>query len=1623
MSHFIASRDQSADHFDHLNHALLRRSENVEGFDEDDEEAELRRGGDDGDGAEESRRDSAHANGATAASRSSSGARRPKMSSALEARRRRNTGEGLLAPPQHASDPSVSDADVARMSASAHEADDRRGSRSIAHSTSSTRQSSPDVISSKSLASSSHRPKTFHATSSSSIPTQPKHRSRRRGQLHGRERKLSDPEELFGPLPTSQRQDDRAGGKRQAGSSRTPASLHEGAQDETSGEDRDRTVRATSPRSESASRAKLKGVSFDAGDAPEGLSRRHTRMGTDQHDGEEHGDDAHARSSGFMDIERAMGSGHANGTSGHTGSGFPRTKSAGMISAQEIQPRKLGTFMGVFLPVSLNILGIILFLRFGFILGQVGLLGALFLLAVSYGIDLLTTLSLSAISTNGLVRGGGAYYLISRSLGPEFGGSIGLIFFAGQALNASMNVLGFCESLTDAFGISRGEGAGFLPEGAWWNFGYGSIVLLLSMIVCLVGSAVFARATLVLATILAVSIISIPISSLAVSPFVDEERGAYYTGWSLSTLRENLFPSFTSNAAGSGSPPGVQESWQSVFGVLFPAVIGILAGASVSGDLRKPSKSLTKGTNSALVFTFLVYAVSFVILAGTIRRQSFYEDVGIVSDVAIWPQLITFGTLASTAFSALMGMLACAKVLQAIARDNLLPILDVFAQGTAVSDTPTYAVFLTYVLCQAVLFVDSVNAIASLVTMTTLLTFGVLSFACFALKAGGAPSFRPSFRYFNLWTAGGGAFACLIAMFFTNAVLAGLCIVIEVLLFIAIHVFSPPKPWGDVTRNLHYHIVRKYLLRIDERKGHVKYWRPQLLLLANNPRTEWNLIIFCNSLKKGALYVLGHIIKGDFAECLPELRRQQIAWLKLVDISGIKSFVDVVIARDEREGARNLILSCGLGGMRPNVVVLGFPNHVQYPARLVAPRSINNSKGVLNSPSARIRNNSSDSLLIGRSLGSESGSLKSDGSEITIRGVVEKPGASMGMARTMSDQNEVDEDNLNDAQNRSLPTDSARRETPIRATTFVGIMEDTLALNKALAVAYNFQSLRPPGPVPGPNGSASETKSSNPVGRFFSFGQQRPRNASSRLPTAAKAPERYIDLWPIQIASPDLDASHAWDTYTMVLQLGTILSYTGTWKGHKLRVSVFVEAEDDVEGERKRVRSLLDNLRIPAELRVFTLSSGSVASYETIVMGRTPILPGIDRQLAGDPWWEALRSLRKEDERRAKAAAKRTSQFSSEASTSATPIATTAESSLRQSKRDQKIFGVSLPPEHLAFFKHNMRIGLAHPRSRRANRTWMGAGEESESEEELSDSDDGGSDLSDELARLGDEDQWFGAGSQGLGLRRSSTVTYTPHGGRSSNSTRPRSYSIGAGSGMPDEPLLSGSTSTSRSNYGSTEPSAGTPTRSRSTPISSATDAGAESDDEGDGTLKPSDRARIQAAMRAKTEDGAQPGQSAVPVAPTPKKEVVQPRAQRSNSVSSVSSRASSSSAARRERSHSSAHRSQRRPGLGERRPTGSQPQYRSSTPGADSRHPRKPLISFNELPNKAQYLILNELIRSNSTPATAVVLTALPAPEAGTSDDELRSLRYLEQLEALFSGGPPVLGVHARQLTMTMSL
>jgi potassium/chloride transporter 9 len=446
-------------------------------------------------------------------------------------------------------------------------------------------------------------------------------------------------------------------------------------------------------------------------------------------------------------------------------------------------------------------------------------------------------------------------------------------------------------------------------------------------------------------------------------------------------------------------------------------------------DLKHPSKAIPKGTLYGLALTFVAYTLVILAMAGTITRASFLRNVNVIQDVNLSGSLVLAGEFASTFFSTLMGVIGSAKLLQALARDKLLPGFTIFGQGTKKGDEPTYAIIATYLVAQVVMLCD-INQIASFVTMTYLMTFLVMNLATFLLKIGSAPNFRPSFHFFSWQTALAGTIVSGAAMFFVDGVYATGCVAILIIIFLLIHYTTPPRSWGDVSQSLIYHQVRKYLLRL--RQEHVKFWRPQILLFVNDPRRQYKLIQFCNSMKKGSLYILGKlvlvltlssqaltrsghvIVSQDFGASVPEARRQQAAWTRYIDFSKVKAFVNIAISPGVEWGARNIVLGAGLGGMRPNIAVLGFYNM----------DDLRHSKPLI------------------------------DVSDISQPSSNFSSSAAEGEGEASKDKR-VEE----------LPTDSCKTETMMSVTSYVTILEDLLLrLQINVAVARGFQNLEFPHP-------------------------------------------------------------------------------------------------------------------------------------------------------------------------------------------------------------------------------------------------------------------------------------------------------------------------------------------------------------------------------------------------------------------------------------------------------------------------------------------------------------------------------------------------------------------------------
>uniref|UniRef100_A0A8C8JBK0 Solute carrier family 12 member 9 n=1 Tax=Oncorhynchus tshawytscha TaxID=74940 RepID=A0A8C8JBK0_ONCTS len=612
--------------------------------------------------------------------------------------------------------------------------------------------------------------------------------------------------------------------------------------------------------------------------------------------------------------------------------GIGASEGTGEANTPNAVPRKLNTFFGVIVPTVLSMFSIVLFLRTGFVVGHAGLLQGLVMLLVAYTIISLTILSICAISTNGAVQGGGAYFMISRSLGPEFGGSIGLMFFLAKVCACGVYVLGLVEALLDIFGQDPASSSVFrvLPQGYWYTVLYSSIVLLLVLMVCLVGAHIFARTSFLILLVVTISLLSIYISPLALTTplkFLITHQGpgnqtltynASYTGFNGTTLKDNLGSGYTVDYS-----TGKVMSFATVFAVMFTSCTGIMAGANMSGELKNPSAAIPKGTIIAVLYTFIVYVLLFILASSTCERTLLAQDYGFFQRINIWPPFVTIGIYCSALSAAMCSLIGASRILHALALDQLFGFPLAPAAITSSSGNPWVAVLYTWGLAQCVVFAGQLNAIAGLVTVFYLLAYAAVDLACLALEWASAPNFsfhpsftcftclpvftRPTFQVFSWHTCLLGILSCLVMMFVINPVYSSASIVLLLLLLLFLHYRSPTSSWGYISQALIFHQVRKYLLMLDVRKDHVKFWRPQVLLMVANPRSSCQLINFVNQLKKGGLFVLGHVKLGDLGN---------IIWM----VTGFYPSSNILFSAFDYPPP---LLSLQ-GGMKPNTLVLGF---------------------------------------------------------------------------------------------------------------------------------------------------------------------------------------------------------------------------------------------------------------------------------------------------------------------------------------------------------------------------------------------------------------------------------------------------------------------------------------------------------------------------------------------------------------------------------------------------------------------------------------------------------------------------------------------------------------------------
>ncbi|XP_050554870.1 solute carrier family 12 member 4 isoform X4 [Spodoptera frugiperda] len=374
-----------------------------------------------------------------------------------------------------------------------------------------------------------------------------------------------------------------------------------------------------------------------------------------------------------------------------------------------------------------------------------------------------------------------------------------------------------------------------------------------------------------------------------------------------------------------------------LIGIFFPSVTGIMAGSNRSGDLADAQKSIPIGTICAILTTSTVYLSCVLLFAGTVDnlllRDKFGQSIGgklVVANMA-WPNqwVILIGSFLSTLGAGLQSLTGAPRLLQAIAKDEIIPFLAPFAVSSSRGE-PTRALLLTMVICQCGILLGNVDILAPLLSMFFLMCYGFVNLACALQTLLKTPNWRPRFKYYHWSLSLAGLTLCISIMFMTSWFYALIAMGMAGLIYKYIEYRGAEKEWGDGLRGLALSAARYSLLRLEQGPPHTKNWRPQVLVLAklNNELmpTYRKMLAFASQLKAGkGLTVCVSVLGGDFPRRAGDAASARHNLRRCMDEEKVKGFVDVLVAPDVADGLSHLVQTTGLGGLKPNTVIVGWP--------------------------------------------------------------------------------------------------------------------------------------------------------------------------------------------------------------------------------------------------------------------------------------------------------------------------------------------------------------------------------------------------------------------------------------------------------------------------------------------------------------------------------------------------------------------------------------------------------------------------------------------------------------------------------------------------------------------------
>ncbi len=563
--------------------------------------------------------------------------------------------------------------------------------------------------------------------------------------------------------------------------------------------------------------------------------------------------------------------------------------------------------MAVFLTSISSILGAILFLRLGEAVGSVGLTGVLLIIIIGHLVTMPTAMAISELATNTRVEGGGEYFIISRSLGPKLGFTIGTTLFLSQTISIAFYIIAFSQVF-----IPIADWAGYIIDTRIISL---PTLIIIAWIIMRKGAGSGMKMLYIITAIL--------IASLVMFFFGDamEVGGVAFTG------KGNF--GFKTDG-----------DFFKIFAICFPAFTGITAGVGLSGDLRNPGKAIPIGTLLGTAVGFVVYILVSWKLAVSAPSEALTNQL-VMANIAIGGMFVILpGLAASTLSSAIGAMMVAPRTLQAIAADGLFPVRrvnKVFKKGKGETNEPNNATFVSFVIAAIFVVMGDVNSVAQIISMFFLITYGSLCLCSFLNHFGAPPSYRP--RFHSRWYISLVGFLVSVwVMFKINAAYTIISYAIIVLLYLLVEYTNRDKRGlADIFRGTLFQINRhiQLFLQKNQAKAEIAHtaqqseWRPSTICLSQHTferRLPLDLMRWISYRHGFGTYT--HFIEGDMtAENLAEAADRRLSLVKIQSQTRSALFVDTLIAPDYNEALAQMIQQPSISGMENNLVLFEWDKH------------------------------------------------------------------------------------------------------------------------------------------------------------------------------------------------------------------------------------------------------------------------------------------------------------------------------------------------------------------------------------------------------------------------------------------------------------------------------------------------------------------------------------------------------------------------------------------------------------------------------------------------------------------------------------------------------------------------